>query len=55
MSDTKAKVIEIYSKLTEEEKKVFVKVLKAEKEKIHMQRADGIYEDIEKIIREEIK
>lgn len=55
MSEAKIKISEIINALSEAEKKVFIRVLKAEKEKIHLSYASGIQKEIGDIIREEIK
>lgn len=55
MSDTKTMVMNIYNELSEVEKRVFVKVLKAEKEKIYLLYPPDIDDKLLEIIREEVK
>ena len=56
MEDTKAKVADVLNRLSEEERRAFLKIARIEKNKIYLKRVDGsILEEIETVIREEIK
>jgi hypothetical protein len=51
----KEKTVAILQELNLSERELMLKVIKAEREKLHMSRPRGIYEDIWKIVTETIK
>lgn len=53
--EVKERIKEILLELSEEERNLLDLVVKAERQKIHMQRAHGIYDDIQKAIEQAIQ
>lgn len=54
-SEAKAKVSEILKQLSQQNLKLFQKVIAAEEEKLHMGRPHGILDDLESVVREVVK
>lgn len=55
MSTAREKLIEVYNNLSQEQKSIFKRVLKMEKENLHLTYTSNLVQDIVKIIREDIK
>lgn len=51
----KQKIRDIIRELTDSEKEILWKIIKAERDRLYMSKPRGIYEEIMKAIQEEIK